>query len=83
MFDIRLFELIKEMRETQQQIEGKLISMAQENFVDKGKVGKTIKLIDYQVVIILELMKYGIADNSHYETILQNLYGMRTILESV
>lgn len=79
----RMYELSKELFETGELFKNEFIELYNNDFINKDKVKKLIELIDYQVVIVNELIQYGIASCDDYEKVYKNLYELRVMLESV
>lgn len=79
----RMYELIKESFETNETLETELVKVYDTNFRNKDEVKKLIELIDYQVIIVRELIQYGLASSDDYEKVFKSLYELRVTLESV
>ena len=79
----KMFELAKELFETSETLETELVKMYDTNFRNKDQVKKLIELIDYQVIVIRELIQYGLASSDDYEKVFKSLYELRVELESV
>lgn len=79
----RIYELSKELFETGELFANEFVKLSEADFINKDKVKKLIELIDYQVIIVNELVQYGIASCDDYEAVYKNLYELRVMLESV
>ena len=84
--DVRLLELIKEQALTMVEIMDKqdfIIKAGEDNdfLAFRKKSKELIELIDYEAIITLEIMKYGLIDAKDNEKLLTTLKEMREKLD--